>query len=549
MHATDIHKTAFRTHESHYEFLVMPFGLSNAPSTFQSEMNSIFKHLLRRSVLVFFDDILVYSRNWEEHEVHLHEVLQTLHINSFYAKPGKCDISRCQLTYLGHIISRDGMAVDPEKIQAVIHWPLPTTIKQLCGFLGLTGYYRRFVAHYASLIASLTQLLRKDAFVWTEEATIAFRSLQHALTSTPVLTLPDFSKQFTVSTDASGHGVGAVLSQDGKPIAFFSKLLPPTIQSSSTYNRELCAAVLAVLKWQQYLLGTRFIIKTDHQPLKALLTQTIQTPTQQKWVSKLLGFDFEIAYQPGRDNGPADALSRLPTLMPPQMCAISTPTLGILKAMRQFIVSNPAAQSLFQDIINQPDSKLHYSTRDGLILFKNRLYVPPDSALQTLILHEFHNSPTGGHAGVQRTLARVTANFYWHNLRNDVQTYVAECVVCQQAKTPTSKPQGLLPPLDILDKGWDSISMDFITHLPPSMGKIVIWVIVDRLTKYDHFIALPTSFSAATLASIFVREIFRLHGLPSSIVSDRDPLFMSHFWQELFKLQDTSLASSSACHP
>ncbi|CAM8894496.1 unnamed protein product [Rhodiola kirilowii] len=298
MHPEDIHKTAFRTHDGHYEFLVMPFGLSNAPSTFQAEMNSIFKHLMRRSVLVFFDLILVYSRNWEEHVTHLREVFTILDSNSFFAKPSKCDIARLQLPYLGHIISVNGVSVDPNKIKAVVDWPIPTSVKQLRGFLGLTGYYRRFVQHYALLVAPLTQLLRKDAFVWTPHATEAIHSLKKALTATPVLAISDFTQPFTVHIDASGHGVGAVLSQSARPIAFFSKLLPVTLQTTSAYNRELCAVVLAVQKWRQYLLGTRFIIRTDHQPLKALLTQTIQTPDQQKWVSKLLGFDFEVVYQP-----------------------------------------------------------------------------------------------------------------------------------------------------------------------------------------------------------------------------------------------------------
>ncbi|CAM8923904.1 unnamed protein product [Rhodiola kirilowii] len=208
----DVHKTAFRTHDGHYEFLVMPFGLTNAPASFQAEMNDLFRPLLRKSVLVFFDDILVYSATWEEHIRHLSEVLYTLSLNTFYAKGSKCDIARRSIAYLGHIITREGVKVDPDKVEAIQAWPLPTNPKQLRGFLGLTGYYRRFVTRYADIAAPLTRLIWKDSFVWSGDATEAFHRLRTALMTTPTLALPDFSKQFVVQTDASGVGVAAVLS-------------------------------------------------------------------------------------------------------------------------------------------------------------------------------------------------------------------------------------------------------------------------------------------------------------------------------------------------
>ncbi|CAM8968817.1 unnamed protein product [Rhodiola kirilowii] len=549
MHHEDIHKTAFRTHEGHYEFLVMPFGLSNAPSSFQAEMNSIFRHLLRKTVLVFFDDILVYSKSWPDHVRHLHEVLQILQLNSFYAKPSKCDLARSSLAYLGHIISGSGVAVDPEKIKAISQWPCPTSVKQLRAFLGLTGYYRKFVANYASLVAPLTQLLRKDAFIWTALASEAFNALKKAMTSTPVLALPDFTQSFTVQTDASGSAVGAVLSQQGRPIAFFSRILTPQLRTTSVYNQELCAVVQAVLKWRQYLLGNHFTIVIDHQPLKTLLTQTVQTPEQQRWVSKLLGFDFNVIYTPGKDNIPADALSRLPVAAPPELCAISTPVLGILRALRILTTTNTATCKLLTDIQTSPASFPDYTLRDDLILYRNRLLVPDDSAVRQLIIHEFHNTPIGGHAGIQRTVARISSNFYWPGLRKDVTDYINQCAICQQVKYPTMQPSGFLQPLPIPEQIWESISMDFITNLPSSAGKTIIWVIVDRLTKYSHFVPLTSGFTAITLASAFVQEIARLHGFPKDIISDRDPLFMSQFWQELFRLQGTTLSTSSAYHP
>ncbi|CAM8884640.1 unnamed protein product [Rhodiola kirilowii] len=262
MNTDDVFKTAFRTHEGHYEFLVMPFGLSNAPSTFQATMNELFRPVLRRFVLVFFDDILVYSSSWEDHMRHLHEVLSILNSNTFFAKLAKCEFGRAQITYLGHVISSDGVKVDPEKIQAVVGWQAPCNVKQLRAFLGLCGYYRRFVNQYAQIAAPLTQLLLKDAFIWTPVVQEAFDKLKVALTTTPTLALPNFECPFEVQTNASGTGVGAVLSQDGIPLAYFSKQLTSTLQNASAYHRDY-AAVTAIHKWKQYLLGTKFTLISD----------------------------------------------------------------------------------------------------------------------------------------------------------------------------------------------------------------------------------------------------------------------------------------------
>lgn len=227
MHTADTYKTAFRTHDGHFEFMVMPFGLTNAPSTFQAAMNDIFRPLLRKSVIVFFDDILIYSPSLEDHGRHLFEVLSILTSHQFYVKLSKCTFCCATVDYLGHFIENGQLRADPSKIEAMISWPTPSTVKQLRGFLGLTGYYRRFIAGYASIAAPLTELLKKDAFEWSSAAEAGFANLKSAMTSAPVLRLPDFSKTFYVETDASDFGVGAVLLQDNHPVAYFSKKLGP----------------------------------------------------------------------------------------------------------------------------------------------------------------------------------------------------------------------------------------------------------------------------------------------------------------------------------
>jgi hypothetical protein len=274
----DIGKTGFRTFDGHYEFLVMPFGLTNAASTFQAAMNDLLMPFLRKFALVFFDDILVYSPTWDTHLDHLKQVLQALSDHQFFAKISKCQFGVTSVEYLGHIISADGVRADPSKLQAMVEWPVPKNITALRAFLGLTGFYRRFVLNYATIASPLTDLLKANSFTWNDDAQTAFTNLKNTMATLPLLALPNFSIPFKVTTDASITAIGAVLSQNPKPLAFFSKKLNARLSASSTYVRELYALTEAIKKWRQYLLGATFKIFTDHKSLKSLVTQTIQTP-------------------------------------------------------------------------------------------------------------------------------------------------------------------------------------------------------------------------------------------------------------------------------
>jgi hypothetical protein len=233
-------KTTFKTHHDHWEFRVMPFGLTNAPATFQAAMNTIFQPLLRKSVLVFVDDILVYNKTLEEHIHHLQQVFDILHHHKLLLKKNKCSFAQQNLEYLGHIIGVNGVSTDPTKIQAVKDWPTPMNVKQLRGFLGLSGYYRKFIRNYGCLSRPLTDLLKKGAsFVWTPTVQQSFEALKQALISAPVLALPDFSKEFVVETDASGTGIGAVLMKQGHLVAYISKSLGQQPQALSTYEKRM----------------------------------------------------------------------------------------------------------------------------------------------------------------------------------------------------------------------------------------------------------------------------------------------------------------------
>jgi hypothetical protein len=274
----------------------MPFGLSTAPATFQSAMNQVFEKQIRRFVLVFVDDILIYSRTITDHAQHLKEVMQLLEKNKLYIKRSKCSFAQESLEYLGHIISSKGVATDPAKIDAVKRWPIPNSAKQLRGFLGLAGYYRKFIRGFGAISRPLTNLLKKNTqFIWTAGEQSSFVALKNALVNAPVLALPDFNVEFTLETDACDEETGAVLMQRGHPIAFLSKSLGPKNQALSTYNKECLAILLAIDRWRSYLQHRQFVIHTDQRSLVHLEDHRISTPIQQKAYFKLMGFQYKVA--------------------------------------------------------------------------------------------------------------------------------------------------------------------------------------------------------------------------------------------------------------
>ncbi|GJV63976.1 putative nucleotidyltransferase, ribonuclease H [Tanacetum coccineum] len=307
----DISKTAFRTRYGHYEFLVMPFGLTNAPAVFMDLMNRIFHEYLDKFVIVFIDDILVYSKSEEEHERHLRIVLEILRQKKLYAKFSKCEFWLQQVAFLGHIVSADGIIMDPSKVEAITKWPRPTTVTEVRSFLGLAGYYRRFVEGFSRLALPLTQLMRKgEKFVWTDERQESFEELKRRLVSAPILTLPSGSDGFQIYSDASKKGLGCVLMQHGKVIAYASRQLKPYEVNYPTHDLELATVVFAMKIWRHYLYGEACDIFTDHKSLKYIFTQRELNMRQRRWLELLKDYDTNIQYHPGKANVVADALSR-----------------------------------------------------------------------------------------------------------------------------------------------------------------------------------------------------------------------------------------------
>ncbi|XP_057438204.1 transposon Tf2-1 polyprotein isoform X3 [Lotus japonicus] len=460
----------------------------------------------------------------------------------------KCRFGCRQVDYLGHLISGDGVAVDPDKVQCIEAWPEPKNVKGVRGFLGLTGYYREFIKDYGKVAKPLTELTKKDNFWWGPEAQQAFTLLKSVMTTSPVLALPDFNLPFEVECDAAGRGIGAVLMQQRRPIAYFSKALSAGNLAKSVYEKELMALVLCIQHWRHYLLGRVFIVYTDHKSLKHFLQQRVSSPDQQCWLAKLLGYQFEVKYKSGLENKAADALSRcfddveLHSL-------ISFPLWQDRKKLLDELAHDSYIQNLTVEVQKDPHSKPGFVLQQGVLLYQGRLVLSPQSPSIPWLLAEFHGSPTGGHSGFYRTYRRLAESLYWVGMQKRVRDFVRECDVCQRQKYSATTPGGLLRPLPIPNAVWEDISLDFITGLPKSKGYEAILVVVDRLSKYSHFILLKHPYTAKSIAEIFAKEIVRLHGIPSSVVSDRDPIFVSHFWSELFKLQGTTLKMSSAYHP
>jgi hypothetical protein len=462
-------------------------------------------------------------------------------------KESKCSFACNSLEYLGHIISAEGVATDPKKTEAMVQWPQPTTLTELRGFVGLTGYYRKFVKNYAITARPLTNLLKKKAFLWTEQATAAFLALKSAMTSTPVLQLPNFHKQFVVETDACDLGIGAVLTQEQHPIAFLSKPLSATHQQLSIYEKEFLALLMAVERWRPYLQRGEFVVKTDHHSLSFLDDQNLQTPLQRKAMSKLMGLQFKIVYRKGAENHAADSLSRVGHLM-----TIETRT-EILPAWLQEVVNSyatdPDAQRRLTELaITSPDEH-GYTLQQGLIRYRGRVWLGANSALQTKLITAFHASAVGGHSRVEATYQRLKHLFASSGMKTAVMEFVRQCDTCQNAKHSNQHPQGLLQPLPTPAGAWQDITVDFIDGLPLSEGANTILVVVDRFTKYAHFVPMKHPFSAPQVARVFTDSVVRLHGMPRSIVSDRGAIFTSTFWRQLFARLGTKLKFTTAYHP
>ncbi|KAL0199986.1 hypothetical protein M9458_003173, partial [Cirrhinus mrigala] len=520
--AGDEWKTAFSTTTGHYEYLVMPFGLSNSPSVFQAMINDVFRDMLNKFVIVYIDDILVYSENLQDHIQHVRAVLKRLIQNQLYAKLPKCAFHLSTVSFLGYIISAEGVTMDDNKVSAVLQWPRPQAIKDLQRFLGFANFYRRFIRGFSQMAAPLTSLTRNGSnkLAWTSSSEKAFQDLKARFTSTPILRHPDPKRQFTVEVDASNTGIGAILSQyHGTPAklypcAFFSRKLNPAERNYDVGDREL----LAMKHWLE---GSTisFLILTDHKNLEYLRTARRLNARQAR-------FHFKITYRPGSKNGKADALSRQhdqsqtdvsPASIIPASMIVSPVQWDIMAEISEAQSTDPAP----------PECP------PGLT------YVP--ASLRQRLLTLIHENPSAGHPGIQATRELVLNKFWWPSMSQQIITFVKECVTCNQTKPSPASPhprKTLVPPSSGFYYGF--------TTLQPQHCNLHH---IDRFSKACRLIPLPKLPTAWETAHALLNQVFRFYGLPEDIVSDRGPQFTSRVWKALWSQLNVNISLTSGYHP
>lgn len=531
-------KTAFKTRERLFEWLVMPFGLSNAPSTFIRIMNQALRPFIGRFVVVYFDVILIFSESLSAHVEHLRLVLDVLRREKLFGARQKCAWGVDSVLFLGYVVSKKGLSMDLSKVEAIRAWPVPTTISEIRSFHGLASFYRRFVSHFSTIMAPLTECMKGTQFAWTEEASEAFALIKQKLTTAPVLVLPDFSLTFELHCDASKLGIGAVLSQNARPVAFFSEKLSGARVCYSTHDVEFYAVVQSIRHWRHYLVHRDFVLFTDHDALKHLDSQVKVSSRHAGWIAYLQQFTFTIRHKAGKLNRVADALSRRHSLL----TTLHTSVPGFA-SFSELYVSDPFFGKIVLEV--RDGSRDDFTLVDGFLFRGNQLCLP-DCSLRLRVIDELHRE---GHVGRDRTLQLISASYYWPSMRRDVERYVERCRACQLAKGHASN-AGLYLPLPVPTQPWTELSMDFVLGLPRMQkGNDSIFVVVDRFSKMVHFVPCKRTTDAVSVAQLFFTNIYRLHGLPSSIVSDRDTRFLSHFWRSLWKMLHTSLDMSTAYHP
>jgi hypothetical protein len=573
----DVSKTAIRAQYDHYEFLVMPFRLTNASSVFMDLMNQVFHEYLDSFVVVFIDDILVYSANHVEHEEHLKTVMEKLREKKLFAKLKKCEFWLEEVSFLGHVVNKNGLAVDPARVKVVVEWERPTSVREIRSFLGLAGYYRRFIEGFSSLSGPLTALTNKNApYVWSDECEASFQELKQRLVIAPVLTLPMESVGYVVYTDASKKGLGCVLMQQGRVVAYASRQLKDHEKNYPIHDLELAAVVYALKIWRHYLYGEECEIHTDHQSLKYIFTQRDLNMRQRRWLEVLKDYDSKMFYHPAKANVVADALSRksrddetdpkelmdqlsqqYPIAQIDEVMTGGPPILAALVVQPQSLDRIRHAQEndlKLQDFIDRTrrgETTEFYLTGEGMLKTRiGRIVIPNNTELRRDILDEAHQTRYTVHPSNNKMYQDLRKKFWWCGMKRNIAEYVAQCPSCQLVKAEHQMPTGQILPVEVPMWKWDKITMDFVVGLPRTPnGQDAIWVIVDKLTKSAHFLPIKIIDSMDKLVETYVREIVRLHGVPVSIVSDRDPRFTLKFWERLQSAMGPKLNFSTAYHP
>jgi transposase InsO family protein len=577
-------KAAFRTNRGLFEPLVMFFGLTNSPATFQTMMDDIFRDLIAKGVVcVYLDDILIYTRTLEEHRQVVKEVLKRLREYKLFLKPEKCEFEKAQIEYLGLIVGQGHAEMDPIKVAGVQEWPTPTNKKEVQAFLGFVNFYRRFIKDFSHHARPLFDLTKKaEGWKWEKEQKGAFERLKEAVTTAPVLAFPDEERPFRLEADSSDFATGAVLSQlsdDEKwhPIGFYSKSLSEVERNYETHDKEMLAIIRALEEWRHLLEGARHKVEvwTDHKNLEYFRTARKLNRRQARWSLLLSRFEYTLHHRPGRTMGKADALSRRAdhgdgsmdndnvTLLSPELFTIrAIEAMEVEGEEREILeaVKDGNRKGQQEDAVaiiarglsrtkGRTPHAAEWRLEGGVLFHKGRIYVPKDAELRRRIVAQHHDTKVAGHPGRWKTLELVTRNYWWPQINRYIGTYTKTCDLCLRTKASRQLPTGQLHPLEIAPNRWEQVSVDFVVELPDAHGFDAVMSVVDTLSKRVHFIPTHTTVTAEGAARLFLHHVWKLHGLPRKVVSDRGTQFIAGFTKELYRLLGIKIAASTAYHP
>lgn len=524
-----------------YQFVVMPFGLCTAPQTMCRLIDMIIPPDLRYCVFGYLDDIVIVSEEFTSHLAILARLANELRKANLTLNIEKSQFCVTRTKYLGYVIGDGGIHTDPEKVDSIVNWPTPKTVRQVRGFLGLASWYRRFIENFSSITFAISETISsKTKFKWTPEAQDSFEAIKKLLSTAPVLSNPDFTKKFYLHCDASDYGIGAVLVQldeenNERPIAFMSKKLNTAQRNYSVTERECLAAIEAIKKFRCYLELQDFEVVTDHSSLLWLMKQPDLTGRLARWVFKLQPYNFTISHRKGRDHVVPDALSRIPV---DEISAIDQvePEIELNSpcfedsdyiALRHKIQDNPSKYPDIKIIDQFVYIRTEHFTGDSVQECNAwKLWVP--EKMRHSLIFRFHNSPVASHGGIVKTLDLIRRNFYWPGMVTDVREYIRSCETCKTSKHPNFilKPEMGKPTQTI--RPFQRLYIDILGPYPRSKnGYIGVLIVLDHLTKY-HWLCPLKKFTTIPIRDFLLKNIFHAFGVPEEIVSDNGTQFKSN---------------------
>jgi transposase InsO family protein len=604
--------TAFTTRFGLFEWLVTPFGLSNAPATFQRFINSTLREYLGHFVSAYVDDVLIYTDgSKEDHYDQVRKVLTRLQSAGLQLDIDKCEFAVQTTKYLGFMISAGkGISMDPEKLKAIEEWARPTTVKGMRGFIGFANFYRTFIRDFSKVTAPLHAAVKQYGTGRLEmgrEAIAAFEFLKKAFATAPILLQYDEKRQTVVESDASGWVTGGALLQyddDGilRPVAYHSKKMTPAECNYEIHDKELLAIIRCFEEWHEYLVPLEsFVVRTDHNNLRYFSTKRKLSERQARWSLALSQYNYQLEYKPGSLNALADALSRRdqdlpkgesdervqgrydivlkPAVFPQEthqeptkdrmvhatpVHAEDTYEIRLGRDLEAIWTETERIDPEYQDLIEMiekghrhlPEQYRHlrlqpsqFRLHDGKLMYEDRYWVPNSEPLRTSLVQEAHDSVLSGHPGKNATIGILRRRWYWPGITRDVSQFIKACDSCGRNTVWRSRRQGLLRPLPVPERTWSEISMDYVTEMPATArGNRHILVITDRLSKGAIFIPVP-DLEGNTLARKFIEHYVGYHGLPNAIVSDRGDQFVKGIWSFICKILKIKQRLSTAYHP